>query len=347
VPRLAPLALHLALHPVIDGICLTLSTTIAPLAVLVVCSPDATALRLLPKPLHYPEASFASWFESRRFAGVGVERRRKAISRNINSIFINENLKISYRSAQWHPRKVLSSALSRRVAASSRRIRIAGGGRHLGSAAEEDLSEDIAPKWTDEEILADMRTGALPQYRLESETEDATRAVKLRRQWLQDERAAANGKGGAGYDCAEVASVAVDGDDFGPCSRIPHASFDHEHFYDQVLGTNCESVIGFVPIPVGVVGPVVIDDVSYHVRRKGGRGGEGGSGCGSGEEGGGGGGPRGCRGPERGRGEGGGGRGYTGWQIGRRGATEGRMGARGQEVIRGRQKGRCQERRTQ
>ena len=36
---------------------------------------------------------------------------------------------------------------------------------------------------------------------------------------------------------------------------IPYAGYD----YNKVFGANCEIVIGYVPLPVGLVGPLVIN----------------------------------------------------------------------------------------
>ena len=44
-------------------------------------------------------------------------------------------------------------------------------------------------------------------------------------------------------------------------SSIPYESYD----YDRVLGACCENVVGFIPIPLGVAGPLKVDGVSYPI----------------------------------------------------------------------------------
>ncbi|CAN0456009.1 unnamed protein product, partial [Scytosiphon promiscuus] len=38
-------------------------------------------------------------------------------------------------------------------------------------------------------------------------------------------------------------------------SNLPFEGLD----YSQVFGKNCENVMGYVPMPVGVAGPLVVD----------------------------------------------------------------------------------------
>lgn len=44
-------------------------------------------------------------------------------------------------------------------------------------------------------------------------------------------------------------------------SDIPLSNYD----YSRVFGACCENVIGYIPIPLGVAGPLIIDDVSYPI----------------------------------------------------------------------------------
>ncbi|KAF6757830.1 hydroxymethylglutaryl-coenzyme A reductase-domain-containing protein [Ephemerocybe angulata] len=44
-------------------------------------------------------------------------------------------------------------------------------------------------------------------------------------------------------------------------SAIPHESYD----YSRVLGACCENVVGYIPIPLGVAGPLKVDGVSYPI----------------------------------------------------------------------------------
>ena len=39
-------------------------------------------------------------------------------------------------------------------------------------------------------------------------------------------------------------------------NRLPYAHYD----YDRVFGACCENVIGYMPLPVGVAGPLIIDE---------------------------------------------------------------------------------------
>ncbi|KAJ6455873.1 hydroxymethylglutaryl-coenzyme A reductase-domain-containing protein [Mycena sanguinolenta] len=44
-------------------------------------------------------------------------------------------------------------------------------------------------------------------------------------------------------------------------SDVPFESYD----YGKVLGACCENVVGYIPIPLGIAGPLTIDGVSFHI----------------------------------------------------------------------------------
>lgn len=46
-----------------------------------------------------------------------------------------------------------------------------------------------------------------------------------------------------------------------PLDLIPYEHFD----YKKVFGANCEIVLGYVPIPLGIVGPLVINGEPIHI----------------------------------------------------------------------------------
>lgn len=113
---------------------------------------------------------------------------------------------------------------------------------------------------TDDEVVQLIRSGTVSQYKLERELKravlaglepDCKRAVRVRREWLNGE----NDNISHDLDLAEDES-----------SRgLPYGDFDFNNFYTQVLGTNCENVIGYVPIPVGFVGPLLVSGQEHYV----------------------------------------------------------------------------------
>jgi hydroxymethylglutaryl-CoA reductase (NADPH) len=76
----------------------------------------------------------------------------------------------------------------------------------------------------------------LKDHQLEAKLGDCERAVSIRR---------------TGFENAIGRSF----------SNLPYQNY----CYDQVLGANCEVVIGYVPIPCGMVGPLMLDGVNCWV----------------------------------------------------------------------------------
>ncbi|XP_034115165.1 3-hydroxy-3-methylglutaryl-coenzyme A reductase [Drosophila sulfurigaster albostrigata] len=94
---------------------------------------------------------------------------------------------------------------------------------------------------TDEEIVAIVNAGGThcPLYKIESVLDDPERGIRLRRQII-----------------ASRAKVRL-----GSLESLPYQHFD----YRKVMNACCENVLGYVPIPVGYAGPLLLDGVSYYV----------------------------------------------------------------------------------
>jgi len=99
------------------------------------------------------------------------------------------------------------------------------------------LKEKKAPLLDDVELIDLSLRGKIPGYALEKTLENKTRAVKIR-------RAVVSRTPGA----AELSA------------KLERSMLPYEHFdYDRVFGACCENVIGYMPLPIGVAGPLTID----------------------------------------------------------------------------------------
>ena len=88
----------------------------------------------------------------------------------------------------------------------------------------------------DEEIVQAVISGSIPSYSLESKLGDCRRAAAIRNQAVE-----------------RVTGKSLEG--------LPMEGFD----YDSILGQCCEMPIGFIQIPVGVAGPLLLDGKEYTV----------------------------------------------------------------------------------
>ncbi|RDW79330.1 uncharacterized protein DSM5745_06182 [Aspergillus mulundensis] len=103
------------------------------------------------------------------------------------------------------------------------------------------LIEGRANELTDDEVVNLSLNGRLPLHALEKTLKDFTRAVKLRR--------------------SIISHTAVTADLTKDLERpeLPYESYD----WSRVFGVCCENVVGYMPVPVGFAGPLVIDGKSY------------------------------------------------------------------------------------
>lgn len=93
---------------------------------------------------------------------------------------------------------------------------------------------DLSPE--DEEVVESVVVGKVASYSLEEKLGDCFRAAKIRREALQ-----------------RMTGRSVSG--------LPLEGFD----YNSILGQCCEMPVGFVQIPVGIAGPLLLDGREYWV----------------------------------------------------------------------------------
>ncbi|KAK7262792.1 hypothetical protein RJT34_30373 [Clitoria ternatea] len=88
----------------------------------------------------------------------------------------------------------------------------------------------------DKEIVQEVVSGLIPSYTLESRLRDCRKAAVIRHEAVQ-----------------RMTGKSLEG--------LPVDGFD----YESILGQCCEMPIGFVQIPVGVAGPLLLDEKEYTV----------------------------------------------------------------------------------
>ncbi|KAK2427266.1 3-hydroxy-3-methylglutaryl coenzyme A reductase 2-A [Trifolium repens] len=118
---------------------------------------------------------------------------------------------------------------------------LAGVSPKLPPLPPKTLVEKVAPapvllSMEDEEVVCAVVSGSIPSYSLESKLGDCKRAAVIRNQAVE-----------------RVTGRSLEG--------LPMEGFD----YDSILGQCCEMPIGFVQIPVGVAGPLLLDEKEYTV----------------------------------------------------------------------------------
>jgi hydroxymethylglutaryl-CoA reductase (NADPH) len=106
---------------------------------------------------------------------------------------------------------------------------------------EQMVKDKQAPKLTDEELIEMSLRGKIPGYALEKTLGDKTRAVKIRRGLVSRTHA------------TRETSTLLES------SLLPYKDYN----YDLVHGACCENVVGYLPLPLGVAGPILIDGQNY------------------------------------------------------------------------------------
>ena len=140
------------------------------------------------------------------------------------------------------------------------------------SQSKSDMLHSLA-NLSDDEIVEAVNAGKISQYKLEKELKrsleagadpDCHRAVRIRRKWLEGKiKADFESTSDKSFPAMSPLDLGEDADAL--ANALPYGKFDFHNFYQQVLGKNCENVIGYVPIPVGFVGPLKLNDRDYNI----------------------------------------------------------------------------------
>ncbi|CAG8467118.1 20667_t:CDS:2 [Gigaspora rosea] len=92
---------------------------------------------------------------------------------------------------------------------------------------------------SDEDLLLLVINGKISHYNLEKILKNNERAVRVRRAFLSH---------------SSISKTLEN-------SALPMEGYD----YSKVMGVCCENIIGYMPIPIGVAGPLKIDDELFHI----------------------------------------------------------------------------------
>lgn len=116
--------------------------------------------------------------------------------------------------------------------------RLSGKKRNMVECLEIYRSEGCCSSLSDDEVVMLVEQLHVPLHKLESALGDPLRGVKLRRRVISNRFQ------------TETA-----------LQKLPYLNYD----YSKVLNACCENVIGFVGVPVGYAGPLVVDGKAYMI----------------------------------------------------------------------------------
>ena len=161
-----------------------------------------------------------------------------------------------FNAARWSVKepnpKVEQEAIAEEKQTVRRVVPIQDGNDRTNEQREAMLKEKRAAELTDEELIELSLRGKIPGYALEKSLEDEsimsrvdafTRAVKVRR-----------GVVARTTSTSRITSSLEE-------SKLPYKDYN----YTLVHGACCENVIGYLPLPLGVAGPLKIDGQSYFI----------------------------------------------------------------------------------
>ncbi|PFH62203.1 hypothetical protein XA68_14610 [Ophiocordyceps unilateralis] len=108
---------------------------------------------------------------------------------------------------------------------------------------EKSLFNELISRMSDDEIVLYCKQEKISYHLLEEAIKDRSRAVKIRRI--------------AASQICEANGTAV----AESLSKLPYENYD----WNRIFGACCENVIGYIPLPVGIAGPLTVDNKSYLV----------------------------------------------------------------------------------
>lgn len=170
------------------------------------------------------------------------------------SVFLNGYL---FNAARWSFKDPAVPVFEKEVASEPKKVPRPvelkqDGSNRAPEECEAMLKEKQAPLLTDEELIELSLRGKIPGYALEKTLEDEnvmsrvdafTRAVKVRRAVVSRTTS------------TSVTTTSLE------ASKLPYKDYN----YALVHGACCENVIGYLPLPLGVAGPLNVDGRSYFI----------------------------------------------------------------------------------
>jgi hydroxymethylglutaryl-CoA reductase (NADPH) len=118
---------------------------------------------------------------------------------------------------------------------SSRTTKVISDEKEKTTKKVEQTTEEYS-NMNDDEVLDQLLSGDMKDYQLEKKLGDYERAVNIRRLLYEN-----------------ILDKKLD--------LIPYSGYD----YNKVFGANCEIVIGYIPIPLGIVGPLTINGENIYI----------------------------------------------------------------------------------